>query len=323
MLEALSANSQVSEKAIRDTFDGIAEKMRARRDVLLQRLWEIADTKRQQLEAQQSGFEEKVKTLDVARTEAVSLMKDTESDPAKRKIKIMRLTQEAIGADQFPLNPATNDRLVVNLAADAINAAITRFGAVLDGVGALPPTVSIRDVLYDAVKVVVKPHDDEKECVAHKLKYIASKDVDDEKAEWKALDVDGNGDEAVECEIRSLQKATKYVVRAASKNKAGFGAYSERVSFETADRIDIAGMLTPQMVFDSFNIDPQRMQIMNDREIQCKVSYNNSDGASIRLKCAMPTPNNSVQHITSIYWQVVVHTSDLPDALFAENLVDV
>merc|ERR1712183_297679 len=104
----------------------------------------------------------------------------------------------------------TNNRIVVDLDVSAISDAISRIGSVLDGNGALPPTVEVKDISHCAAKVVIKPHDDEKECVGHKLVYMCGTDGDDEKMDWQVIDdIVDNGGEVVEYELKSLQKATR------------------------------------------------------------------------------------------------------------------
>ena len=143
VMEALSANSQHAEKLIRDTFDGIAESAQKRRDVLLLRLQEIADSKLQKLKAQKTGFEERVKRLDDAYEKTVRMMKDTEVDPIKRTIKIAQQAQEMLEGDQMDVKLVTNDSVVVEVDVSAIKDAISRMGSVLDGNCALPPTVTV------------------------------------------------------------------------------------------------------------------------------------------------------------------------------------
>ena len=73
--------------------------------------------------------------------------------------------------------------------------------------------------------------------------------------------------------------------------------------------------LYPQtrIVFDSFGLNPLWMQIVNDHEVKCVRLTRTDDsspgithfGGSVRLKCAMPTKENNIGNVSSIFWELI------------------
>jgi chromosome segregation ATPase len=102
----------------------------------------------------------------------------------------------------------------------------------------LPPALKVTGITASAATVMIKSHDDEKECTAHKIEYVECADggalEDEEKAEWK-VEVENHGSNASEHVLSALHKGRNYVVRAASKNSVGWGPYSERIWFRAED----------------------------------------------------------------------------------------
>ena len=213
-MDSLDGNSQNMALEINSRFDEMVTATNKRREEILKELEKVRDSKHSKLVDQQNEFEERAKRLDAFYKDTQSMMKDTTMDPTKRKIQILQQKQEILKQQTLRISPVTNDSIVVNLDIHGIKAKISRIGSVMDGNGALPPTLRIKDRKHDAVTVVVTANEDEKECMDHKVEYVRSDGdhVDDEKVEWKAVNIGDNNNDSVQYVLGSLDKATNYRV---------------------------------------------------------------------------------------------------------------
>merc|ERR1719206_15004 len=141
VMESLDANSQSVEKQIDVQFAEIIARVTKRKEQLVQQLKNVTDSKRSQLKTQQAQFAECLKGLDAFYAETQSMMKDAEYDPTKRKFKIVSEGKTVLSSAEVDVKPATNDKIVLNIDLDAVTDVLARIGAVMDGNGALPPTV--------------------------------------------------------------------------------------------------------------------------------------------------------------------------------------
>ena len=200
-----------------------------RKEQLVAQLKHVADSKRTQLMAQQAQLEARLKGLDAFYAETQTMMKDVDFNASKRKIKILSQGKALLGAHEVDVKPATNNKIVLNIDAEALTDILARTGTVLDGNGALPPTLEMKEVAARAATVVVRSHEDEKECSGHKVEYAECENggavEDDEKVEWKVVEVDNNSNDAVEHVLSSLRKYTNCAVLAASNISVGWGPY--------------------------------------------------------------------------------------------------
>eukprot|EP01083_Nonionella_stella_P303524 1051087_1 len=155
IMEKLNENSKTTSKTLNDTFDQIVEKANKRRDFLLARLKQITSHKHNQLSVQKEAFNQKMKELNDAYAETQTMMKDITVNPLKRNTKILSKSKQLLD-QKMTLNPATNDHIVVHLDVESVNNAISKLGAIQDGFGALPPTVTVGKIASGSAKVMIK-----------------------------------------------------------------------------------------------------------------------------------------------------------------------
>merc|ERR1712157_717361 len=150
-------------------------------------LKKVTNTKYNKLSDQKNVFTEKGKTLDEFYNETQNMMKDTTMDTTKRRSKILSQTKQLLSDKDMKLTPNTNDKIIINI--NDINKILSKFGSVYDGNGALPPSIRAKEIKHDAATITIEADEEEKECIGHKLEYVAvsNGDVDDEKLEWKSI----------------------------------------------------------------------------------------------------------------------------------------
>eukprot|EP01083_Nonionella_stella_P222440 793749_1 len=171
IMKNLSANSQKCETIINDTFNNIIIIANKRKEELLSNLKHITNTKNNQLLDQQNALTEKIKILNEAYNNTQNMMKDTTIDIHKRKTKILSTSQQVLGKELVKVNPVTNDKINLFLDINKLNDILSKIGAISDGNGPLPPTVSVTDIKYNSAKIILILNEDEKECIGHKIEY--------------------------------------------------------------------------------------------------------------------------------------------------------
>eukprot|EP01084_Bolivina_argentea_P062003 113359_1 len=334
IMKTLEQKTKQCEKLIKDSFDNIVQKANKRKEELLQQLKTISETKYNNLLSQQNILKNRVKELDNFYNETQDMIKDTSMDLQKRKLKILSQTETILNKQvDSDVELIKDVNIEIKLDTKDISNTISLIGSVYDETGALPPMIKITKITFDSVTLTIESNEEEKDCIEHKIEYIEAISGNTlnntyEKLEWQSMNVKAYNytsesqlllafdnimnDKYVKHVIKSLKRATKYMVRAASSNKNGWGMYSKSVSFETKD-IDPKPFIAPFMVFDLYGTASSRMSIVpfsGNRKVKCLKGAVSSNykcyGSSIRFKYGMPIEKkgNNKYCVSLISWEI-------------------
>eukprot|EP01083_Nonionella_stella_P210579 762239_1 len=170
----------------------------------------------------------------------------------------------------------------------------------------LIPNIKIENISSNCVLIIIENNIVELECLTHEIQYIESNNnyKDDEKLEWISLNINNNNNIRIKYEIKTLKPETKYMIRGKSKNKNGWGIYSKCITFKTKNINTNKQFVISQMVFHSFGIDSNIIQIVNSKQVKCLKSGASNNGGSVRMKFGMPTKYSNTYGLKSISWKI-------------------
>eukprot|EP01084_Bolivina_argentea_P319116 553518_1 len=304
IINRLNANSKDSENIINNTFDNIIININKRRNILLKELKNIINNKQNELLAQKNEFNEKAIQLNIIYEQIQYMMKDTTIDINKRKIKILSNSKQILDQN-IELIANTNDKIQIDLKVNKLNEIISTFGMIMDGNCVLIPNIKIKNISSNCVLIIIENNIVELECLTHEIQYIESNNnyKDDEKLEWISLNINNNNNIRIKYEIKTLKPETKYMIRGKSKNKNGWGIYSKCITFKTKNINTNKQFVISQMVFHSFGINSNIIQIVNSKQVKCLKSGASNNGGSVRMKFGMPTKYNNTYGLKSISWK--------------------
>ena len=131
-LKKMDENAQIHRNEINKTFNQIVDNANKRRKELLSQLNTIRDDKYRKLTMQQKILEAKKKRMIEFYAETQRMMKDTNMDANKRKIKIMAQTKRLLdGQKRIELYPSANEDFTVRISVNPNM--FNRIGCVGDG----------------------------------------------------------------------------------------------------------------------------------------------------------------------------------------------